>query len=836
MFEDSKRKMKEDILFKQFSDYGYCESTKISRSELLLFLNRKSSNGKFDENICQKLFEFLDIKESNTITVGQFVYGVLDFESQYINNVESIKSQFLQQQNIYNSLLEHCQKYKNSKYNEHGFCEGAKFYGEIVNVQFKNYLEATENIILTLSYNGQKKEIRQKYSQNGNVMLNAQFEFRAQSKNENFKFNLQGDMGYGYVYELGTKTYALSEINNQEEFYVKIPIFGQIEQKIIAEINAKICMIWSFFKLFEERRIIEEPKLNQLRLELEEAEEQLKRVSKIYDKKVHNSLTFEEKRENINLNESKRSKKGIISFQDRDNRNNNKFEFPGKNFSVKFNFIRMNQNKNKGMNVDFLENMNFEIVDKSYQTINLEQSHFENDQKNIQNNKISNNYNNMNFSQNQKKENNFQRMKQMENIDVLGTNVELERSFGANMLEGEIQSKDVVQEENQKQNDGMYNVNKQNIKQNCYLNNDLSKKSNISQKYNRIQNSNMLLNSKNSSQNPDISQKINEIQNSNKLQKSNVLKNSQNSHHSNSLQDSNIIQNSNVIHQSNLLRNSNSSNNFNETQIQNIHKNSNILQQTNATQNSNMNQQFNQKKILNMIQQSNEMKNGNMTQQTNVMTNQNMIQQTSVLNKEHILQQSNDIKRANIIQQPIQEDNSKNFPLSNGNSNTSQDSNMLNVNKLKKSNFSHLFNVNQNIITNNPFDSINAPQNMSQNKINVSSSNFPIPSYNNMKISQGQNLAKFQNPIINKNLSEIGKVQEDTLPEKYLSEKLSVSNPLPLSSDKKNINYSVAQSNFNDNLLGRFQINQYNPTILSYQKPTPNEKQYHSIVFSLKKV
>ena len=323
--------MKADFLLKQFSDYGYTETTRISKSELLLFLNRKSTTGKFDENICQKLFEFLNINENTTLTIEEFVSGALQFESQYANNVDMIKSQLFQQQNIYNDLLEQCQKYENEKINENGFCESAKFYGEIVNVQLTNYLEGTEDIILTLYYNGNQKEIRQKYSSNGNVVFNTPFEFNAISKKENVKFHLQGDTGYGYIYELGDKTYALSDINNQEEFYVKIGIpeikvFGQVEQKIIAEITAKICMIWSNWEIYEEKRKIEEPKLNQLRIELEEAEEELKRVDKIFYEKVQNQnipnslITEGKKRKNI--------------FKSKSNRSNKKFEFTGKKYIV----------------------------------------------------------------------------------------------------------------------------------------------------------------------------------------------------------------------------------------------------------------------------------------------------------------------------------------------------------------------------------------------------------------------------------------------------------------------------------------------------------------------
>ena len=152
--------------------------------------------------------------------------------------------------------------------------------------------------------------MRQKYSINGNIVFNIPFEFNAISKKENVKFHLKGDTGYGYIYELGDKAYDLSDINNQKEFYVKIRIpeikvFGKVGQKIIAEITAKIYMIWSNKVIYEKKRKIEEPNLNQLRIELEDAEEDLKRVEKIFYEKVQypnisNSFISElKKRKNI---------------------------------------------------------------------------------------------------------------------------------------------------------------------------------------------------------------------------------------------------------------------------------------------------------------------------------------------------------------------------------------------------------------------------------------------------------------------------------------------------------------------------------------------------------
>ena len=78
-------------------------------------------------------------------------------------------------------------------------------------------------------------------------------------------------------------------------------------------------MIWSNWEIDEEKRKIEEPKLNQLRIELEEAEEDLKRVEKIFHEKVQNP--------NISNSFISELKKRKNIFQSKFDGSNQKFEF-----------------------------------------------------------------------------------------------------------------------------------------------------------------------------------------------------------------------------------------------------------------------------------------------------------------------------------------------------------------------------------------------------------------------------------------------------------------------------------------------------------------------------
>ena len=814
--------MKADFLLKQFGDYGYTETTKISQSELLLFLNRKSTTGKFDENLCQKLFEFLNINEYSTLTIEEFVSGALQFESQYANNVDMIKSQLFQQQNIYNDLLEQCQKYENEKINENGFCESAKFYGEIVNVQLTNYLEGTEDIILTLYYNGQQKEMRQKYSSNGNVVFNTPFEFNAVSKKENVKFHLQGDTGYGYIYELGEKTYALSEINNQEEFYVKvgipeIKVFGQVEQKIIAEITAKICMIWSNLEIYEEKRKIEEPKLNQLRIELEEAEEELKRVDKIFYEKIQN--------QNISNSSIREKKKGKNIFQSKSNRNNQKFEFTGTKYVVNFNFVRAGNNKNidnksQGMKVDFKENANFEKMDKSFgtnklensnienglkdgennfndkmeksfHTINLGQNNVENGQKednaldkkteksfhtiNLEQNNEGNelkdeannniiefnqNMNNMNFTQNENLGNNFQSIKQNENMSNMNfpQNENPENNFPNSQLkesmEGQIPKGQ--DQEFEKRNNEMSNFQNMNENVGLTVNNlqNINENEGLTVNNLQIKNENEGL-TDNNLHLSNISHNSNRIQNSNMIQNSNVIQNVDMLKQSNALQNPNIPEKVNEIQNSNMLERSHISQKSNASYHCNNLGGTNLMQNPEILQNQSISNQLNDAK--------NPIQNSNMLQQTNAVQNSNILQQPTLMQNSKMIQQPNPMQNSNMLQQTNVVQNSNMLQQSNRMQNSNmlqqpdiiQNSNMLQqTNLIQNSNMPLQSNTMKN---SNVFPNSKRNSNISQNLIIIQKSNAIQGSTNirqNSNLLQKSNAIQGPNIIQNSNMSQ----------------------------------------------------------------------------------
>ena len=63
--QESQNKPITEILAQELAEYGYDKKNRISQSELLLFLNRKSPDGKFDPNLSEKLFQTLNLNKTS---------------------------------------------------------------------------------------------------------------------------------------------------------------------------------------------------------------------------------------------------------------------------------------------------------------------------------------------------------------------------------------------------------------------------------------------------------------------------------------------------------------------------------------------------------------------------------------------------------------------------------------------------------------------------------------------------------------------------------------------------------------------------------------------------
>ena len=645
--DDQQSKLKSDILLKELSNYGYQKENRISQSELLLFLNRKSPIGKFDEMLSEKLFNILNMDKTTTISIEEFIYGYLQLEEELKRNFEFIHSQYLEQEKVYNDIVDLCQKYQSEKYNEQGFCEEGKFYGEIIDIKMKNHLEIAKDIILKLIYGGKQIEIKREYSQDDNILVNQPFEFRAVSKNENFHLVLQADSGYGYLYDLGTKSYSLKGIENQDEFFVRIEIpevicQGENQDRKLksAEINAKIAMLWSKFQLHEAQRIKEEPKLNKLRTDDEEAEEILKKVQYIYGD-INKYLEDLNEQKEKDVNDLHKSQKSDNNSEKMDN-NDKMYVFTSKKYAVEFNNMRIDEVLKKGKKISYNYNTGLSSSKKN-QNSNIKQSQSINDFKD--------NSRNENF-ENSMQRDNLENLKQNENA---GLNINISHDQNIEDIQQNENDKKITKFEdleekesidvNEKDENSMKNDNSENLHKNEENEQKIEKKS-INMLDNKLPNDSNINKSQNNLnmdgniiQKSNISNNSNQFNNNSNLQKSNEFPTQ-----SNTFPNQNITQNTNLINNSNMIQNSN------------VFPNQNIIGDTNKIGQSNeFPNQSNQ-----IITQNSIVQKPDITNSQNMAHNPNIIQNPNI-NNSNLPQYSNIIKINNQNQGSISQDNNENI-------------------------------------------------------------------------------------------------------------------------------------------------------------------------------
>ena len=147
---------------------GFSSNQDLGQDELRLFLNNSSSSGYFDSILCNKLFKFININEneSSTISIPEFIKGFLIFESDIKRKGEIYRIKLIKEQEIYNNILNQCLIYKNEKLNEEGFCEDAKIYGEITDIDIKQKLKGINEIVIIVIFNNEREELHFKLGDN----------------------------------------------------------------------------------------------------------------------------------------------------------------------------------------------------------------------------------------------------------------------------------------------------------------------------------------------------------------------------------------------------------------------------------------------------------------------------------------------------------------------------------------------------------------------------------------------------------------------------------------------------------------------------------------------
>ena len=328
------KKAKIDSLVAGFTNSGFKSGDRVGQTELLQFLNRRSSSGKFDPIISQKLFEVLSLDAMSAISVEEFINGFLQFEEEIRKNAEIFNIKFAKEEEIYSQLSEECRRYKEEKLNAEGLCENSKVSGEITEIDIKRKLEGIKEIIIKIVFNEKSEELHFKIGDlnSASEMANKTFEFKPTSRKDHFEFIMKGINERNQIFDIGSKVFPLTEVNSQEEYLVQIVVPEiENEEQIAAYIKAKILLYWSDYKYYEKKKKKSESKLKKLTIAKNKAEEYLRKIREIYG-----DLTRKKPDLIVNFNNEKlMQRKGAklnVDFN-----NTKEAEGPGGNYVVEFN-------------------------------------------------------------------------------------------------------------------------------------------------------------------------------------------------------------------------------------------------------------------------------------------------------------------------------------------------------------------------------------------------------------------------------------------------------------------------------------------------------------------
>ena len=280
-------RMKIDILMNAFEELGWDSQRDLSQNEIILFLNKHSKLGQFDQTLAQKLFQILDVDNQNQITVEEFIKGYLQFEADLKKNNDEFNKRYMQEQNNYNNLEEQCLLYKSEKLSPEGFCENAKITVEITDVDIQKEIEGVNSIIIKVIYNEkteEKKLLINKKNNNNNLIVNERFEFKPTSRQDRFEFIMIKVDEDNIESIIGSKRFPLDQITSQEEYLVQITIPDiEGEQEIgAAVINCKIVLFWSDYEFYEEKKKKSEMKLKKIKEASNKANYYLQKIKEIY--------------------------------------------------------------------------------------------------------------------------------------------------------------------------------------------------------------------------------------------------------------------------------------------------------------------------------------------------------------------------------------------------------------------------------------------------------------------------------------------------------------------------------------------------------------------------
>ena len=327
------QKAKIDSLVAGFTNSGYKSGSRIGQTELVQFLNRRSSTGRFDPIISDKLFQVMNLESTSTLSVEEFINGFLQFEEELRKNAESFSIKLAKEEEIFAQIDDEFRRYREEHLNEEGLSDTAKISGEITEIDIKRKLEGIKEIIIKVVFNEKSEELHFKIGDiNSSEMEHKTFEFKPTSRKDHFEFIMKGINERNQIFDIGSKVFPLTDINSNEQYLVQI-VVPEIENEEVtaAFIKAKLNFYWNDVKYYEKQRRKAESKLKKLTIAKNKAIEYLKKLREIYG-----DLTKKKPDLIVDFNNEKlMQRKGAklnVNFN-----NIKEAEAPGGNYVVEFN-------------------------------------------------------------------------------------------------------------------------------------------------------------------------------------------------------------------------------------------------------------------------------------------------------------------------------------------------------------------------------------------------------------------------------------------------------------------------------------------------------------------
>lgn len=250
------QKAKIDSLVAGFTNSGYKSGSRIGQTELVQFLNRRSSTGRFDPIISDKLFQVMNLESTSTLSVEEFINGFLQFEEELRKNAESFSIKLAKEEEIFAQIDDEFRRYREEHLNEEGLSDTAKISGEITEIDIKRKLEGIKEIIIKVVFNEKSEELHFKIGDiNSSEMEHKTFEFKPTSRKDHFEFIMKGINERNQIFDIGSKVFPLTDINSNEQYLVQI-VVPEIENEevIAAFIKAKLNFYWNDVKYYEKQK------------------------------------------------------------------------------------------------------------------------------------------------------------------------------------------------------------------------------------------------------------------------------------------------------------------------------------------------------------------------------------------------------------------------------------------------------------------------------------------------------------------------------------------------------------------------------------------------------